>query len=68
MKQYAKTIVAIISAALVVLSTALSDGTVTSDEWWEIAAAGLGGTPLRRRLVTREAALRVASKMCVGRG
>lgn len=39
---YAKTIVAVVVAALVALQTGLSDGTVTPSEWITIALAGLG--------------------------
>lgn len=42
MKEYAKTIVAVVMAALVALQTALTDGGVSSQEWITIALAGLG--------------------------
>lgn len=42
MKEYAKTIVAVVMAALVALQTALTDGGVSSQEWITIALAALG--------------------------
>jgi hypothetical protein len=42
MKQYAKFAVAVVAAALVALQTALTDGTVTGQEWITIALAALG--------------------------
>jgi hypothetical protein len=42
MKEYAKTIVAVVMAALVALQTALTDGGVSGQEWITIALAALG--------------------------
>jgi hypothetical protein len=42
MNTYAKTLVAVITAALIAAQTALIDGHITSNDWITIALAALG--------------------------
>jgi hypothetical protein len=42
MNQYAKTIAAVLTAALIAAQTAIADGHITSSDWITIALAGLG--------------------------
>jgi peptidoglycan/LPS O-acetylase OafA/YrhL len=44
MARYAKFIVAAVAAAAVTAQAALSDGTITTDEWWKVALAAAGAT------------------------
>lgn len=46
-KKYAKFIVAA-AAALAVVAATLADGSISGDEWWAIAAAGLGALGVRQ--------------------
>jgi len=42
MGKYAKTVVAVVAAALAVLTVVLDDGKITGAEWVQVALAGLG--------------------------
>ena len=42
MNQYAKTVVAVVTAGLIAAQTALVDGHITSSDWITIALAALG--------------------------